>query len=301
MGVKVHVTGGKGFLGRYVAEALRAAGEEIELEVSDVDTLDVTDQEATIDALGASAPDVVVHLAGLMGAGASLAAPRDFFETNCVGTLNVLEACRLAEIRGLVFMSSLTVHGQSEDGPVVEDSPMRPKHPYSGSKAAAELIVQTYARCYGIRSAILRATLIAGEGQKEPNAVGDFVEGVLRGEDLEIYGTGTHRREWLHPVDLASAVRAAVESVGGSDDPMCETYIVSSDPISMVELAEKVIARTGKGALRFQPSTRQAFDLCSGSRKIQDELGWEPALSIDDIIDRYLAASEERAGGVADE
>ena len=176
--MKVHITGGKGFLGRYVAEAL---GGGFEVEISDVDTLDVVDRAATVELLGASAPDVVCHLAGLTGAGASLREPRTFFETNCVGTLNVLEACRSAKIGGLVFLSSLTVHGQSPD-PVDEETSLRPRHPYAGSKASAELTVQTYARCFGIRSAILRVTLIAGEGQKEPNAVSDFVDATLRGE-----------------------------------------------------------------------------------------------------------------------
>ena len=295
MVLRVHVTGGKGFLGRHIVDALRAPGAtEIALEVSDVDTLDVTDLEATTKAFEAGKPDVVVHLAGLMGAGTSLEDPRGFFEVNCVGTLNVLEACRRAKVGGIVFMSSLTVHGQTGGEPVTEDSPMSVRHPYAGSKASAEYMVQTYARCFGVKAAILRATLIAAPGQKEPNAIGDFVRGCLSGQDIEIYGEGTHRREWLHPKDLAVAARLAAEKVGAAEGEMCETYIISSgEGISMADLAKKVIAKTGKGELTFRASTRQAFDLVSTPTRMREGLGWSPSMSVDDIIDSFL---EEEGG-----
>ena len=109
--MKVHITGGKGFLGRHVADVLSGS---CSVEISDIDTLDVRDLDSTVAALRASTPDLVCHLAGLTGAGASDHSPHEFFEVNSVGTLSVLEACRLANVRKLVFMSSLTVHGSSE-------------------------------------------------------------------------------------------------------------------------------------------------------------------------------------------
>lgn len=288
MVLKVHITGGKGFLGAYSAAALS----DHEVELSDVDTLDVTDQAACIEAIQASKPDVVCHLAGLTGANPSLADPRQFFEVGCTGTMNVLEACRLAEVSGFVFLSSLTVHGQTVGGAVTEESLMAPRHPYAGAKAAAELVVQTYARCYDLRAAILRPTLIAGEGQKEPNAVSDFVETVNRGEAIEIYGDGSHKREWLHPSDVGAAVRAAVDYVADPKSPDCQTFIISSGvPVSMAEVAKKVIAQLGKGELVFQPSTRQVFDLCTSPQRAKNELKWSPKISIDEIIKRVIDMS----------
>ena len=270
------------------------------MQVSDVDTLDITDREATLALLRDAAPDVVCHLAGLTGANDSLKDPRRFYEVNCDGTLNVLEACRQAEIGGFVFMSSLTVHGQSGDAPVDEDSPFQPRHPYSGSKAAAEIAVQNYARCYGLRAASLRATLICGEGQAEPNAITEFIDTVQRGEAIDIYGDGAHRREWLHPLDLAMAVVAAIDHVAAATEPMCEAYIVSpGEAISMADLARRVIEVMGKGELVFTPSNRQAFNLCTSAGKVR-ELGWEPKLTVDDMIRRVLKANEVAAGGVAE-
>lgn len=287
MAVKVHVTGGKGFLGRYIVDALGGC----EVEVSDVDTLDVCDHEATLARIGASKPDVVCHLAGLTGAGASLRDPARFFEVNCGGTWSVLEACRRAEVPGFVFLSSLTVHGQTAGGVVEEASPFAPRHPYAGSKAAAELVVETYARCYGLRAATLRPTLIAGEGQKEPNAITEFAETIQRGEEIEIYGDGSHRREWLHPEDVAGAVEAAVRWVHGAAEPVCEAFLVSSGaPISMADLARRIIDRLGRGAVVFRPSTRQAFDLCTSPGKAERELGWKARIGVEDIIRRVLSA-----------
>ena len=281
--MRIHVTGGRGFLGGYVERALQGH----DLTITDVDDLDITDPAAVTAAFEADRPDVVVHLAGLTGANPSLKDPHRFFEVGTTGTQNVLEACRRAEVRGLVFMSTLTVHGNTEGGTVDEDSPLRPRHPYAGAKAAAEMVVRTYAQCFELRAVTLRATLIAGEGQREPNAIGDFLECCDKGEPIEIYGEGTHAREWLHPEDLADAVRAAAEHAGSDRDPASATVIVSSgQPISMAELARKIIARTGRGELVFRPSTRQAFSLCTRSTRAADILGWKPRIDIDGIIER---------------
>jgi len=285
--VKVHVTGGRGFLGRYVTEALEAA---YAVEVSDIETLDVNDYEKTAATLAASAPAAVCHVAGVTGAERSLRSPHEFFRTNCFGTLNVLEACRVAGIPRLVFLSSITVHGATDERPVDELSPYRPLHPYAGSKAAAEILVETYARCYGMCAVILRPTIVVGEGQTEENAVSQFVATARRDGDVRVFGDGRHRREWLHAVDLASAVRAAVDQVVHAASPMVEAYIVSSGaPVGMRELAERVIALVGKGRVAGVPATRQAFSLCSDPGKAKGALGWRPTVDIDEIIRRMAA------------
>ena len=291
-GKKVHLTGGQGFLGTHAARALASA---YEVEISDVDTLDVTDREAAALALSSSKPDVVVHLAGLTGAGASLDDPGRFYDVNLTGTVNALEACRRAGVGGFVFLSSLTVHGQTAE-PVSEDSALAPRHPYAGSKAAAELVVRTYARSAGVRSVILRPTLIAGEGQAEPNAITEFAETVLGGEAIEIFGDGSHEREWLHPSDVGTAVRAAVDYTLGSPGLECESFIVSSGAgTSMAELAGLVIAAAGRGEVRLVPSTRQAFSLCTATNKAREELGWAPVIEVEEIVEGVVRRVKDAA------
>jgi nucleoside-diphosphate-sugar epimerase len=291
--MKIHVTGANGFLGGYVRRALSQRGHDLVL--TDVDVLDVTDLEAAIAAL---TPDteLVCHLAGLTGAQASAASPRRYFEVNATGTLNVLEACRRNGIPRVVFMSTLTVHGASPE-PVDESSPMAPRHPYAASKAAAEMMLSTYARSFAVSSATLRATLIAGEGQAEPNAVSQFAATALEGRAIELYGDGGHQREWLHPADLAAAVAAAVDWLAAQGDRVAERFIVSSRaPIAMAALAEKVISRVGRGELTFSHPTAQAFSLTTSSTKARDLLGWRAAIGIDEIVDRVVREVESARG-----
>jgi len=282
--MKVHITGGKGFLGQYVSKGLFS---NYTVDISDLDTLDVTDLDATIKHLGESKPDLVCHLAGLTGAHDSIEQPHKFFNVNCFGTLNVLEACRILGISNFVFMSTLTVHGVSDGSPIQEHSPCKPRHPYAASKAAAEVLIENYSNNYGLNSVILRATLIAGEGQKEPSAVTEFVDLIRNQGTIELYGEGTHKREWLHPLDLARAVRAAVGYLGQNSSGGCEKFIISSGvPVSMRDLAYQVISTLGKGKVEFRPTTRQAFSLCTVPAKAKNELRWTPQISIDEIIQR---------------
>ncbi len=286
--MKIHITGADGFLGQYVRETL---DDEHDLDLSDVATLDVTDPQATLDGISPDT-DLVCHLAGLTGAAESTRSPRRFFEVNTTGTLNVLEACRQHGIGRTVFMSTLTVHGESEK-PVTEDSPMEPRHPYASSKAAAEMLVATYARSFGITSAILRATLVAGEGQAEANAVSEFAEIALAGETIDIFGDGSHQREWLHPRDLGRAVGHAVDWLAGHDEPAATRFLVSSrQAVAMGDLARKVIARAGRGELTFSRPTFQAFSLTTSSTRARDLMGWQAETSIDEIVDRVVRQLE---------
>jgi nucleoside-diphosphate-sugar epimerase len=152
------------------------------------------------------------------------------------------------------------------------------------------MMVATYARSFGIASATLRATLVAGEGQAEPNAISEFAETALAGGVIDIYGDGSHRREWLHPADLASAVSAAVDWLGTRDGRVAERFIVSSrSPIGMADLAGKVIARVGRGELTFSHPTAQAFSLTTSSTRARDLLAWEAGIDIDEIVDRVVS------------
>lgn len=283
--MKIHVTGGNGFLGGYVRHALEP---HHDVELTDVEDMDVTDLEATVDGLAGDV-DLVCHLAGLTGAQASVQSPDRYFRVNATGTLNVLEACRRNGISRMVFLSTLTVHGAS-DTPVREDSPMAARHPYAASKAAAEMMLTTYARSFGVSSATLRATLIAGEGQAEPNAVSEFAETALAGGVIDIFGDGSHAREWLHPEDLAAATACAADWLE-SAERLAERFIISSGrPISMRELAEKILERVGSGSVTFSNPTAQAFSLTTDSTKAARLLGWRPRIDIDDIIDRVIAS-----------
>ena len=150
----------------------------------------------------------------------------------------MLEACRRAGVDRFVFTSSLTVHGSSPY-PVDESSPFAPRHPYAVSKVAAEFAVRDYSLHFGIRSIVVRPTLVVGEGSKELHAIGDFVPKALRGERIVLFGGGDHRRDFVHPEDVADALRLAVDRLDKASGVTYELFNISNgQALTMRQLAE---------------------------------------------------------------
>jgi nucleoside-diphosphate-sugar epimerase len=285
--MKIHVTGGQGFLARWIVPTLRT---EHEVEISDRESMDVTDLAKVQATLAASRPDVVVHLAALCGARPSRERPPEFFAVNAQGTVNVLEACRQAGVRHFVLASSMTVFGAG-DGPRDESSPFTPRHPYAVSKVAAEFTSLEYTRLCKMRVSVVRPTLVVGEGYKEPHAVGDFVATVLRGDDIVLFGPGDHRRDFVHPQDVARAFLLAVRRLTGPDASGYETFNISSGEVHhMADLADLVIGTLGRGRRVHGPLSDQTFSLYTSIDRARRLLGYQPTVTTEDMI-RRLASS----------
>jgi UDP-glucose 4-epimerase len=296
--MRILVTGGAGFLGHYVVDRLRSEGLEpisVDIIPKDPETqfLDVTDFPIVRDTFAKAKPEVVIHLAAEAattgkGRGAeSTASPLRYFATNFMGTLNVLEACRLSGVHKLVLMSSFSVYGRTTQA-ITEDTPLAPNNPYGSSKACAEFAARCYATNYGIRVLIFRSPLLCGEGQKELNVLREFVLSATRGEPLAIVGEGKHVREWLHPIDIADAFVKALAYFDNMD-AKCETFVLGGRPISMKQLAELVVKTMGKGHVEFRESTDQAFDQYSDSRTTQRVLGWKANITVEEIVRRVAS------------
>ncbi len=221
---KVLVTGGAGFLGTYLVPLLRETCEVVSI---DREELDITDMAAVRRVISQERPRLVCHLAALCGAAPSREDPPDYYAVNTLGTVHLLEACRRAGVGQFLFASSLTVHGSSPD-PVNEASAFAPRHPYAASKVAAEFAVRDYSLHFGIRSIILRPTLVVGEGSKELHALGDFVLKALRDEEIVLFGGGEHYRDFVHPEDVAAAMVLAVDRLNRSIGSMHDIFNISS-------------------------------------------------------------------------
>lgn len=285
--MKILVTGGRGFLGGYIARRLAP---HHELVVTDLDDLDVRDRAALVRRMEAVAPHAVLHLAALCGAIPSRRDPAAFLETNLTGTLQVLEACRLTGVGRLCFTSSLTVFGQCAQTPVTEESPYAPRHPYACSKAAAELAIRTYTDHCGLQALILRPTLVVGEGCVEKHAIGDFLSTALNRQSIDIFGDGGHVRDFIHPDDVAEAVAAAFDLWERPTAPACESFNFSSgEAMTMAELARLILRETDTpeaSHLRFVAPTAQTFSLYTSNKKAERVLGWRPRVRIQDIVER---------------
>ncbi len=281
--MNIHVTGGRGFLAGYIVPRLREAHD---VDVSDRETMDVTDYSAVRERLEESRPDMVVHLAALCGAQPSRDRPPEFFACNAQGTVNVLEACRRLGIKRFLLASSMTVFGSGETARE-EDAPFAPRHPYAVSKVAAEFAARNYSQDFGLKIITVRPTLVVGEGCKEPHAVGDFVATVRAGKDIVIYGDGSHRRDFVHPEDVADAVRRLADRLAEPAGPAYESFNISmGQAFRMAELADRVIALLGRGRRIHGPASNQSFSLFASIDRARQLLHYHPRVQIDDMIRR---------------
>jgi UDP-glucose 4-epimerase len=196
--VKATVFGGSGFLGSHVADALSAAGHSV--TVADIATpvhlrpeqhyveCDVTDADAVLDA--AEGSDVVYHFAGLANIGDCRQRPRDTVTVNVLGTVNALEAARVAGSRRFIFASSIYVAGEAGSF-------------YRVSKQAAELYIDEYQREHGLDYTILRYGTLFGRRADDGNSVHRYLKQALEQRHIVAYGTGEELREYIHVGDAA--------------------------------------------------------------------------------------------------
>jgi len=282
------VTGAHGFLGEYFAR--RISGESgYSMTMTDREHLDVLDKEKLADTLRELKPDAVIHLAALCGAIPSVQEPHRFFETNFTGTLNVLEACRVAGVSRVLFTSSMTVFGKSEEA-VDEESPFRPRHPYAASKAAAEILLSNYCQNFGMSAVVSRPALVVGEGCREKHAIADFLETAQAGKIIEIYGPGSHVRDFIHPEDVAESMVSCLNHLMALPAGSLESFNFSTgERYTMLELAGIVCEAAGRRpeeTIRHVPTTQQAFSLFTSIDKARMILNWAPKILIGDIARR---------------
>jgi len=223
------VTGGAGFIGSHLVDALVARGEQVRVlddfstgrwenlaaVVDRVEVMlgDVRDVAAVAKAM--EGVEVVVHLAAVASVQASVEDPRRVWAVNCGGTLNLLEAARAREIRRFVFASSAAVYGDHTDLPLREDLPPRPLSPYAASKAAGEALCTAYHASYGLPTVVLRFFNVYGPRQdpRSPysGVISIFADRMRRGLSPVVYGDGHQTRDFVYVADVVEAVLRAAE------------------------------------------------------------------------------------------
>lgn len=158
--------------------------------------------------------DVIVHLAANTGVEPSVSNPRQDCQTNVIGTLNYLEACRIHSVRRFVFASSGAPVGEIEP-PVHEEVVPHPVSPYGASKLAGEAYCSAYFRTFGVETVALRFGNVYGPGSTHKNSVvARFIKQGFNGETLEIYGSGNQTRDFIFNGDLVRAIMLAAEKEG---------------------------------------------------------------------------------------
>ena len=221
------VTGGAGFIGSHLGEALLARGSRLRvlddfsngrrfnLPAGDYELMegDLRDPDQVESCM--SGVHLVLHQAALVSVPLSIDNPLSCYETNVQGTLNLLSAALQNGVDRIVLASSSAVYGQS-DRPVAEDGPKAPLSPYAASKLAMEEAALMYHRVYGLPVVCLRYFNVYGPRQRPDSpyaaVIPAFIQSMLAGKPPVIFGDGNQRRDFVHVADVVRANLLAAES-----------------------------------------------------------------------------------------
>ena len=317
------ITGGAGFIGSHLADALAARGERVlvvdNVSTGRVDNLrhllerqavefhegSILDEDLVRTLVGEA--DVVVHLAASVGVKLVVERPLEALTNNIRGTEIVLEAC--ADLgRKVLVASTSEIYGKNASGPLREDadrilgSPLKARWSYSTAKAVDEILAHMYWRERGTPSIVVRLFNCVGPRQTGTYGmvVPTFVQQALRGEPITVYGDGEQRRCFGHVHDTVRAI------VGLLDHPEAvgDVYnIGSGQEISINRLAELVIRMTGSPSTvvhipyavayeeGFEDMERRVPDVA----KLERLTGWRPHRSLEEILSDVIDHERSRA------
>ncbi len=236
---------------------------------------DIRSRKDVDEAISSFHPDTIVNFAAESHVDRSIDSPSIFLETNVLGTGVLMDATLEAGVRRFHQVSTDEVYGDlpiDSDERFSEGSPLRPSSPYSASKAAADLLVLSYVRTYGLDATISRCTNNYGPWQHEEKLIPMTVSKALKGESIPVYGDGSNVREWIHADDHSTAIEAVIRKGRKG-----EIYNIGSGiEISNIALIRMILSMLGKDGslIRFvpdRPGHDRRYALDAG--KLRRELG----------------------------
>jgi UDP-glucose 4-epimerase len=300
--VKALVTGGAGFIGSHVADALVADGHEVHVvddltsgrmanleealeQGAELHTEDVTDAAWMTELTAIIRPDVVFHLAAQIDVRRSVDDPAFDAGVNVAGTAAMLDAARRAGVRRLVLASTAAVYGRPGEIPTTEAQPAAPLSPYGASKAAAETYLTLYARLHGLSTLALRMANVYGPRQDphgESGVVAIFSAAAAAGCPAVVFGDGSQTRDYVHVRDVAAAFLAA-----GRSEASGALNIATGRETSVLEVAEGLGLDVEYAPHRPGEIARS----CLHPGRALRTLGWHARTSLREGLD-HLRASE---------
>jgi UDP-glucose 4-epimerase len=302
------VTGGAGFIGSHVVDALVERGDEVTV-LDDVSTGrrdnleqalangaelvdgDIRDAGAVAELCDRARPEAIFHLAAQIDVRRSVADPALDARVNVEGTVNVLRAAHASGVPRVVNTSSGgAIYGEAQTIPAPEDHPVAPEAPYGLSKFCAENYCELFSRLHGLSTVSLRYGNVYGPRQDplgEAGVIAIFCGKLLAGERPTIFGDGRQTRDYVYVGDVVAANLLAAESDAGGP-----FNVGVGVEVSVLDLVEGLRSHAADG---FDPEhapnrpgevQRIALD-CSRAR---EELGWEAGVRLEDGLERTLAS-----------
>jgi UDP-glucose 4-epimerase len=304
------VTGGAGFIGSHVVDALLARGDRVavvdnlssgrrsnlegaEARGAVLHEADVRDAGALASIFASARPDVVFHLAAQIDVRLSVESPTVDARANVLGTIEVLEASRVAGVRRVVNTSTGGgLYGNAEAIPTPEDHPIRPLAPYGQGKHAAEGYCELYTRLHGLPTVSLRYGNVYGPRQDvhgEAGVVAIFCGCVVEGRQATVFGDGSQTRDWVEVGDVARANLIAAD--GLLNGPV---NIGSGRETSVLDLIGALNEVSDRGQLQppsFAPERPgEVQRSCLDVSRAKSELGWTAETGLHAGLSRALAA-----------
>ncbi len=296
------ITGGAGFIGSHIADAMVADGHQVHLiddlssgrldnvpSGAELHQLDIRSPEAG-ELVAQSGADVLIHQAAQIDVRRSVEDPAFDAEVNIVGSLRLFEAARRGGVGQILFASTGgAIYGEQDRFPADEDHPTRPLSPYGAAKLAVERYLFFYHQTYGLDVACMRYANVYGERQNphgEAGVVAIFLDRLLSGQQPRINGDGLQTRDYVHVSDVVKANRAVLGRPGFL------TYNVGTGrETSVVELFSELAAALGHdtqaehGPAKSGEQRRSVID----PSKLQDELAVGSSLPLRDGFQRTAA------------
>ena len=314
----VLLTGGAGFIGSHLAEALLRKGSGLSIvddlndfysperkkenleqirQVGDFEFFlaDICDYSRLREIFERVRPNVIVHLAARAGVRPSLEDPRLYERVNIAGTFNLLELCREFEVPKFIFGSSSSVYGVAEKVPFAEsNTELRPISPYAATKLSGEMACFTYAYLYGLAAVCLRFFTVYGPRQRPDLAIYKFTDLIEAGRPLPIFGDGSSGRDYTYVDDIVTGILAAMEYVpepGPGNSRFEIINLGNSQPVKLSELVNLLEKVIGRKAIR-QPMPEQPGDVpitWADVTKARRLLGYRPAFPIEKGLENFVS------------
>ncbi|HEX4094188.1 MAG TPA: NAD-dependent epimerase/dehydratase family protein [Trebonia sp.] len=299
--MRVLITGGAGFIGSHVADAFLARGDQV-IVVDDLSrgqqgrlaaeatllTMSVLDARALCALTESARPHLICHLAAQIDVRASVLDPAEDARANVVGTVNVIEAARLAGARVIFASSGGALYGRDTAVPSAEDAATLPESPYGVAKLCAEHYISLSNRMRGSCHSVLRLANVYGPRQDpagEAGVAAVFCSRVLAGRAPLIYGDGTQTRDYVYVGDVARAFTAA------ADNARPGTWnIGTGTETSVLELAAAIGAAADRPvAPQFAPARPGELQRSAVAPGLAAaELGWRSQIALPDGVRRVL-------------
>ena len=312
MVMRVILTGGLGFIGSHFVKHFLKSTSDKDLKLYNIDYAgygsnplnienevkedpryefikkDINHIFAITDIEGA---DIIVNIAAESHVDRSIIDPRTFISSNIQGTFSLLEYARKKDVKKFIQVSTDEVYGDAPaEKSFKESDPINPSNPYSATKAAADVLVKSYHRTYGINAVISRCTNNYGPNQFPEKFIPRTIIRILKGKPVILYGNGKAVRDWIHVSDHITALLSIMnKGLAG------EVYNISSDnPTSNAKVSNYIAKflkpRDSKKIEVNYVNDRPGHDLRYSiqSTKIREELGWSPKIRFEEGLDETI-------------